>query len=254
MTIGVIGVGQLASALVEGWARAGWAGDILLSPRNAAITRDLARRFGCRVAADNQAVADGCETVVLALPPTVTVTVAGAVRWRRGRIAVSVAAGVPLAALEEAVAPATAVRAMPITAAALGESPTPLVPDNATARRVFAALGPVHGFDDEATFEAASVIATFYAWVFALIEATAGWAAAAGVPPASAHDLVAQTLRGAAVVALAEGDAGAIAAEIARPGTYSRLGLDVLRERGALDAFAAACATVHDRLQPAPER
>ena len=68
MTLGFVGTGTIAAAMVEGLGGK----DVLLSPRGADMAASLAARFpGVRVATSNQAVVDGCETVVLSVRPQV---------------------------------------------------------------------------------------------------------------------------------------------------------------------------------------
>jgi pyrroline-5-carboxylate reductase len=71
------------------------------------------------------------------------------VDFRLEQTVVSTAAGVTLAALKPAVSPATIVRAMPITCAAICRSPTLLHPENPQARSLFDLLGTVHVLSDE---------------------------------------------------------------------------------------------------------
>ncbi|WP_246479566.1 NAD(P)-binding domain-containing protein [Kaustia mangrovi] len=69
MTLGFIGTGALTSAIVTGLRSLEESPlPVLLSPRNRDIAADLASRHSdVRVAADNQAVLDGCDTVMLAV-------------------------------------------------------------------------------------------------------------------------------------------------------------------------------------------
>ena len=117
--VGIIGVGHLASYLVEGLRRAGQDVEIILSPRNAERSASLAARFGAVVATDNQAVADAADLIILATRPGDMVAASKAVAFQPGQTVVSVAATLPLEALRPVVAPATAIRAMPISCAAI---------------------------------------------------------------------------------------------------------------------------------------
>ena len=244
--VGFIGVGQLVSHMVEGLHHTSNPYKIVLSPRNASTAEKLAKRFKATVAASNQEVADSCDVVVLETPPGDAIDAAGGVTWREGQVAVSVVYGVKLAELASAVEPAVAVRAMPITAAMIGEGSTVIHPDNAQAQALFSRFGLLHAVDDEKSFEAASVVATYYGWVYGVMDEMTRWIEAEGVPEWIASDLVAQTTRGAASMVLAETstDAGGLLEALARPGSYTGLGLDILRERGSLEALGAASDAV----------
>ena len=79
MTLGFIGVGHIAGAVITGLCTSpGWSEPILLSPRSTSMAAALAARFPLvSVAADNQAVIDGCGRLVLAVRPQVAATVLG---------------------------------------------------------------------------------------------------------------------------------------------------------------------------------
>ena len=71
MKLGFIGTGALTSAIVTGLkSDPDNSVSILLSPRNEDIAASLASRYrDVRVAPDNQAVLDACDTVMLAVRP-----------------------------------------------------------------------------------------------------------------------------------------------------------------------------------------
>src|SRR5438552_13200263 len=73
MKLGFIGTGALTSAIVTGLKSDPAASvSILLSPRNEHIAATLASRYtDVRVATDNQAVLDHCDTIMLAVRPQV---------------------------------------------------------------------------------------------------------------------------------------------------------------------------------------
>ena len=75
MRIGFLGTGAITEAVVTGLATAPEPPDIVVSPRTIARSRALAQCFGnVAVAADNQAVLDRADIVVLALRPQDIVT------------------------------------------------------------------------------------------------------------------------------------------------------------------------------------
>ena len=83
---GVLGVGEIAGAMVTGLCEGvDDAPTVLLSPRNAERSAALAARYpSVAVAADNQAVVDGCATLVLSLRPQDARAILGELRFRRG--------------------------------------------------------------------------------------------------------------------------------------------------------------------------
>ena len=249
--VGIIGVGHLAGYLVEGFRRASKVIEITLSPRNVEQSARLAARFGAVVADVNQAVADTADLILLTTRPGDAIAACEGIVFRPEQTVISAAAGLPLKGLAPAVAPATAVRAMPISCAALNQSPTLLYPDHPQVRALFALLGQVHVLLDEAQFTPASVIAAFYGWVYALFDKTVAWTTQAGVPPETARCLVLETVRGAAEMSLAQPDVelSAILDTLATPGGITEHGLDVLRQQQGLTAWTEALDAVLGRMQ-----
>ena len=249
-TTGIIGVGHLAGYLVEGLRRASPDLEIVLSPRNVERSAELAARFGATVADDNQAVADAADLILLTTRPGDAVAACQDIAFRPAQAVISAAAGLTLAALRPAVAPAAVVRAMPISCAAINESPTLLHPDHPQAHALFALLGQVHVLPDESSFTPASVIAAFYGWVYALLDDTVAWTTRAGVPPQTARSLVLETVRGAAGMALSHPDQklASLLRALATPGGITEHGLDVLHRQQGLAAWTQALDAVLERM------
>jgi len=250
MSIGIIGVGHLASYLVEGLHRASPATEIILSPRNLKTSALLAGWYGATVAANNQTVVDTADLVILATRPGDACDACHALAFRPGQTIVSVAAGLTLQDLVPSIAPAKVVRALPISCMALNESPTLLYPDQPEAHALFAILGQVHVLSDEERFTAASVLSAFYGWVYALLDETVVWTVRAGVPLQTARSLVLETVRGAADMALAQPDVdlATMLDALATPGGITAHGLDTLQEERALASWTRALQLVLEHL------
>jgi len=244
-TWGIIGIGELGASLVNGIYRSEAPVTLCLSPRGESRVRELAARFPVMVGADNQAVVDSADHIILAARPDQIVDVAGVLNFRAGQVVVSVAAALKQTTVQEAVGPGTAVRAMPVLSASIADSPTCVYPANDAAMDLFEHLGPVHAFDDEDTFAVAAVAATYYGWVYALMDTSANWLDCNGLTTDTSRTLIAQMTRAASNRALESGrDMGAMAADIARPGSFTGIGMDLLLERRALDAWSDACQSV----------
>jgi len=248
--VGIIGVGHLAGYLVEGLRRASPDIKIVLSPRNVERSARLAAQFGARVATNNQAVVDAADVILLTTRPGDALGACKEVSFRPDQTVISAAAGLPLDSLKPVAAPAAAVRAMPISCAAINESPTLIYPDNPEARALFELLGQVHVLPDESRFTPASAIAAFYGWVYALLDETIAWTEQAGVPPETARSLVLETVRGAADMALAQPDQelSTMLDALATPGGITEHGLRILHERQGLTAWTEALDAVLDRV------
>ena len=76
MSIGFLGCGTIAAAMIEGLVTAGHDAPIVVSPRSADIAAGLATRFGTvAIAEDNQAVLDRSSLVVIAVRPQIVASV-----------------------------------------------------------------------------------------------------------------------------------------------------------------------------------
>ncbi len=248
--IGIIGVGHLASYLVEGLRRVSQDIEIFLSPRNKERSASLAARFGAIVVKHNQAVANASDLIILTTRPEDTVAVSEDIFFHSEQIVISVAVSLPLETLKPITAPATVVRAMPISCAAINQSPTLLFPDNPQARELFTLLGQVHILPDESNFTPASVVAAFYGWIYALLDETISWTSQNGVPQEIARNLVLETVRGAANMALKspKEDLNVMLGALATPEGITEQGLNVLRQQQGLSAWTEALNAVLKRL------
>ena len=166
-TVGVLGVGSLAGAVVEGLCDG--VDDpprVVLSPRGAATAARLAATYPTvRVAADNQAVLDDCDTVLVCLRER-DAGVLATLTWREEQCVVSATAGLSADRLAVAVAPARELaRAVPMVAVAERSWTTPVRPAVPRAVALLERLGGAlpMGSDEEfdAVYTALGTVAPF---------------------------------------------------------------------------------------------
>ncbi|MFL5375586.1 MAG: pyrroline-5-carboxylate reductase family protein, partial [Myxococcales bacterium] len=102
-TLGFIGVGNMGEALVRGLVQAGTARpqDVLVSARRKERVEELSRLYGVR-GGSNSEVARQSDVVVLAVKPQILDQVLREIAGDidRNKLIISVAAGVPIAAIE----------------------------------------------------------------------------------------------------------------------------------------------------------
>ena len=243
--LGFIGVGGLAGVLVEGFRRAGDRRPILLSPRNADQARRLAERFDCTALSSSQAVVDGAAIVLVTTPPAATLAAIRELDWRAGQLLICAAMDVTVPLLAEAAAPAVAVRIMPSASAAVNADAIPLCPPNAAARTLLAELGTVFELADEDGFAAATALAAYHLWLYALMDTMVAASEAAGLPREAAVGLVASQTRAAATLALAGPPQAPVRAPLdlhGKPGSMTAQGLAVLDAAEAFAPWRAAAA------------
>lgn len=247
MTIGLLGAGHLAGFLVQG---SGSGAGFVVSPggRSAA----LAERFGVAVATSNQALVNQVERLVVCLPAASGLEVLRGLRFRPGQSVLSAMAGVGIAALTEAVAPArAAVTMLPGHANALRLGPSILHPADAEWAGFLARLGPVHVLPDPAQFDLAATFGALSGAAIHWMAHLAQWYADRGLNPSLARALVAQTLRGNAEVLLRSAESlDQIAAGVTTAGGITEMVVETLEQNGALAAWDQGLDRVRRRLTP----
>lgn len=248
-SLGFIGVGDLAEYTITGLRLGGFTGDIYLSPRNADMSARLASTHDCQVLSSNQAVADISECLVISTRPTHCLDALAALTLEPGQLLVSVVAGMPLDDLRTAVPNhVNIVRAMPVNSAQAGASPTLIYPNNQQVSDLFDYCGDSITVDDEAAFDQGSVLACVYTWYFSLFEQLIQSTTSDALPADKAKALVLGMAKGAASLALQKTEtSGEIAEAIASDGTFSKLGLDVLKDREAFAPWDEACEVLMKR-------
>lgn len=196
MTLGIVGTGAIASAIVTGLHASGDAGRIVVSPRNAATASGLAARFaGVVVAGSNQDVLDQCETVVLAIRPQVAESVLRELRFKPSHRAISVVATFVVERLRRLVAPAEKItRAIPLPSAAQRQSPTAIYPYDEAVLQLFRRVGPAFAVETEEQFNALGAASSAVASYFAFADSIASWLMRYGLPAAPARDYVSRLL------------------------------------------------------------
>jgi pyrroline-5-carboxylate reductase len=248
--LGIIGVGHLASYLVEGLMLANPDMGISLSPRNAEKARLLANKYRLTIAASNQAVADQADLLLLTTRPQDVSKTLAEIRLNDRHLVVCTAAVAALEDLGRLAHPASVLRAMPLSCAAICRSPTLLFPANGFALELFELLGQVHVVDSEEQFMRLSTMGAFYGWIFALLDQIVGWAELGGVPKDVARRYVLETVRGASELGLAspEQELSTILNALATPGGITRQGLAFFEERKSLVAWSEALEVILHRL------
>lgn len=239
-SVGIIGVGYLGECLAEGLSKAGI--PLVLSPRGKDRVARLAAAYGCEVAPDNASVVEKCDLVLLATRPGDIVSTAADLPWREGQRAVSVAAGIGLGAIKDAVAPAMAFRSMPLAASRIQASPTGFCPADATVQELFEATGTAHPFKEEEQFETASIFGAYYALIYAFIDEAAGWAQTNGLDAVDARKLTARMVQGAAsaVIDGCDRPPRELLNDLLTPGGITEAGLEVLEDHEALSRWSQA--------------
>ena len=256
MNVGFIGCGHIARALAEGWSRRGLHG----APTLVFYDIDTGRAERLAAVCDGQAVPTAAalvaasDLVIVAVRPQHVVDVLDGIGKLLGdRPLVSVAAGVPLARLRDALPAGVKVgRVMPNVAAALGLGVFLLVPGSLNGRepevaQLFALAGEVVEMDEDA-FDAGTAVAGCMPGMLAyLVTAFAAAGREAGVPADVSVWLAVAGVHGAAALIAREGDPAAVVAAAATPGGMTAAGIEALEDHRVATAVQAAIAAATAR-------
>lgn len=251
-TYGVLGVGALGRAIVTGLC-AGVAEPppVVVSPRSAATASALAGELPTvSVGADNQAVLDSSDVVVVCLRGQLA-PLLGELAWRPEHVVVSAMPGAGVARLAELVAPATRVaRAIPMPAVATRSTTTMVHPPLPEVVALFDRLGGTVPLADEAAFTALYTASGTVAPVFAYLAMLVDWLVGEGVPVEVANRQVGSIFGGVVPtpdVAAAQGF-DELVKEYATPGGVNEQVTTLMRDAGVFGEMRGAVDAVHRRL------
>jgi len=245
MTIGLIGAGNMAEALIRGLLGRAVVpgGDVWVTNRtNTARLEALAARYGVRIARQKQLVAAASTVLILAVKPKDMAEVLGEISSlvAAHHLIISVAAGIPLGTIEEALPAGPVIRAMPNTSAAVQESATVLASGSradethmSTAARIFEAVGDVAVVDEEFLDVVTALSGSGPAYVYHLVEAMIHAGSELGLDGTLARRLAVQTLVGAArMLSATSEDPGDLRRRVTSPGGTTMAALEILEARG----------------------
>lgn len=195
-TIGFIGVGEIATAIVEGLSTADSPPPpLVLSPRGRDNVAALTERFPDRVtvATDNQAVADAANTLVIAVLPDQVDEVLRPLTFHDSHVVISALAGVTIAQVRAAAgADVPVVRAIPMPPIRNRAVATVVTPEHPVASGLFDRLGGTLAVPDEAALSVFSAATGAVSGYLNYLTVVSEWAASKGAPRDSAE----QFLRG----------------------------------------------------------
>ncbi len=216
--VGVVGVGAIAVALVDGLLSGPRAGDLVVtvSPRSADRSADLAARHAAvTVAADNQGVLDASDVVVVAVLPGQVAEVCAALRFRADHVVAGLAAGWPPSALAGHVAPATAVcQLIPMPMVALRTGPIVVHPGLPQVLDLLDGCGDPVVLEHEADVVLLSALSASMSTFFELQTTLVDWADGAGLDRATAVHYVTALFHGLATESVHDRDRGLAGATV----------------------------------------
>ena len=211
MNIAFLGGGNMAAALIGGLLRKGQErGSISVIEVSAEARKRLAAELAVSASAAPDARTDAADVLVLATKPQDLASALAGFSGVDGKLVISIAAGVRLAALSRWLGGhRKIVRCMPNTPALIGAGisalhamPEVSTKERETAQNILGAVGEVVWVDDERLLDPVTAVSgSGPAYVFWFIEQLAASGEKLGLPRAVSQKLALQTVLGAAKLA-----------------------------------------------------
>lgn len=216
-TIGFIGCGKMAQAMIEGMIRSGLvkSEQIIASATTDSTLQNASNEFGIKVTKDNLEVARSANFLFLAVKPNLYGEIIEEIKHevQSNTIVISIAAGISLDYMENAFGKdIKVVRSMPNTPSLVGEGMSALckngnMTDNDIAEVItlFESFGEAEVMEENLMDAIPAVSGSSPAYVYLFIEALADGAVLQGIPRDKAYRLAAQAVLGAAKMVLETG-------------------------------------------------
>jgi pyrroline-5-carboxylate reductase len=211
-TIGFVGSGNMAEALIKGITSAEIykPEHILISDVRLERLKQLAKKYKVKPAKNNGELADKADIVVLSVKPQNMTEALESIKGKlkKNALVISIAAGIRVAAIARMIGGFPIIRAMPNTPALISEGASALFANNKAkpmlkvAKSIFSAVGQAVVVDKEELIDAVTAISgSGPAYYFLFMEHLMKAASKLGLPEDIAKSLVLQTAKGAALLA-----------------------------------------------------
>ncbi len=243
--IGFLGAGNMSSALIRGILASGLVtpGQVRASDVSDERLERLHKQHGVETTKSNLDLVRWASVLVFAVKPQVTDRVVKEVASAFGpeTLAISIAAGIPIAAFERRLPKNTrVVRAMPNTAAIALAGATAIAPgshatdaDMSLAKHIFDAVGRTVVLDESLIDAVTGLSGSGPAYIMLIIEALADGGVKVGLHRETALLLAAQTVYGSAKLQLDTGEhPGRLKDMVTSPGGTAIAGLHTLESGG----------------------
>ena len=203
--IGFIGTGAITDAMVRGLlAEPAAVPHVMVSLRSAETSARLAADFpAVLVASDNQAIVDGCDTIVLAIRPQIAEEVVRPLHFRDGQKVISVVAATGRPALLDWIrADVRLAQAIPLPFVARRKGVTAIYPPDADTAAVFNVLGKAVECETKEEYDLLAAASALMATYFGVMHRTTEWLAEKGLPEEKGRAYLAPLFAGLSETAL----------------------------------------------------
>ena len=243
----------MGAALVGGLLQAGWATTEIAVVEVLPSRADQLREMFAGVAVANEI--PSCAAALIAVKPYDVAAACTAAAHAGATRLLSIAAGIGIAALQDAAGPQVAVvRAMPNTPALVGKGaaaicggPTTDDDDLAWAESILGSVGIVVRVPESQLDAVTGLAGSGPAYLFLVAEALIDAGVLAGLSRANSEALVSQLFVGSAALLAQRGEPAQLRAMVTSPGGTTAAGLRVLEEHGVRSGFLEAVMAATQR-------
>jgi pyrroline-5-carboxylate reductase len=246
MRIGLIGAGNMASALARGLGE-----PVVVSDLDRGRAEALAGEVGGEVADSNSAAAAGSDAVILCHKPAQLGQVADEIRDET-RAVITILGGTPIAAVEEAYPDRPVYRFMPSIPVEVRQGVVCYAPGTRAAdgpeaevRELFGRLGTLIELPEPLIDAATAIMGCTPAFYALVVEALVDAGVEHGLAPDVAATMAVESLAGTAAVLRERGhDTRELRRRVTSPGGMTARGLAALERGGVRAAFEDAVSAV----------
>jgi pyrroline-5-carboxylate reductase len=262
-SVGFIGAGNMAAALIKGFLEAGlyeakqlWVSDV--DAKRLSLVR---KRYGVDAAPSNAKLVAKSKIIILAVKPQIVDQVLTELRAliTPDHLFITIAAGISTLRIENTLGVRVRVlRVMPNTPSMVGKGMSVLVrgrfataADEKLGVKLLSAVGAAVAIPHERMLDAVTGLSgSGPAYVYLFAEGLIAGGIQAGLPGPLAVQLAFQTIAGAAAMLLETGDTPeSLRAQVSSPGGTTLAGLSELNRRGFKDSIASAIIAATRRAQ-----
>jgi len=257
-TLGFIGTGNMATALIKGLIKSGAyeRKDLLAADKIEASLKKAEKEFGIRCCTSNSGLVSESAVIVLSVKPQNMREVLEEIKGdiREDHLIISIAAGIPLKLIRDSLGiDLPMIRVMPNTpaliqegASALASGPLAGEKEMAVAKTIFSAVGITVEVEEKMMDAVTALSGSGPGYVFRIMECMVEAGTNVGLKQDVALELVIQTFKGAARLASeSEHSLSDLRKMVTSPGGTTAAGLGVFEESGLKDiivkAVDAAC-------------
>jgi len=252
-TIGFLGTGVIASALVEGFCQADTAYPLIVSPRNAEKAAALAAKYPrrVRVAADNQQVLDEADWLILAVVPSKGEEILRALHFRPEHKVINLLSDKSLPQIAAWIGPTQLlVHMVPLPYVAQRIGPIALYPPNREVTELVAPLGQIVAVESAQEIKVLAAITALMAPYYTLLQQIVAWSGGEGLEEMPAKTYTAAFFGALSHLALAAEPGGLLMlSQEMTPGGLNEMAKNYIEAQHGFGCWVEALDPVLKRLQ-----